>query len=335
MSGGFPAFVATRQEDGSVRRELTTLTEDDLLPGEVTVEVAWSSVNFKDALASVAGGGVARRSPLVPGVDLAGTVLEAEAGAGVAPGDQVLVHGYGLGVDHHGGFAGMARVPSGWVVPLPAGLDARTAMAVGTAGFTAFLSVRRLEDHGLVPGSGPVVVTGASGGVGSVAVAALASRGHEVVASTGKAEAGDYLRSIGASGVIGRDELAAPASRPLESERWAGGVDCVGGTTLATVLRQLRYGAAVAASGLTGGRELPITVLPFILRAVELVGVDSVSTEMALRREIWADIAGDAGVLRVIRDSVAREVDLDGLAGTLDAIRSGGVQGRVVVKLGG
>jgi acrylyl-CoA reductase (NADPH) len=328
----FRAFVAERHDD-DVTREVRTLTAADLPDGEVTVQVAWSSVNYKDALASIPKGKVARISPLVPGVDLAGRVVASEVD-GIGEGDEVIVHAYDLGVSHHGGFAEYARVPAAWVVPLPEGLSTRQAMAIGTAGFTAAMSVHLLEQRGLRPGDGPVLVTGATGGVGSTAVGMLAQLGYEVVASSGKTAAHDWLRALGATEVIDRSETSAESKRPLETERWAGAVDCVGGTTLAYVLRTLRYGAAVAASGNTGGVALPTTVLPFILRGVALLGVDSVNTPLELRRQLWERLADD---LRPpgLDDVLVSEIALEDLDETLDMILGGGVRGRRLVRLAG
>ena len=344
MAADFRAFVAERR-DGEVAREVRTLSEGDLMPGEVTVKVAWSSVNYKDGLATVPKGNVARISPLVPGVDLAGEVVASDA-PDVEVGEAVVVHGYDLGVAHHGGYAELARVPAAWVVPLPkAGLSTRQAMAIGTAGFTAALSVHYLEQHGCNPDeAGPVLVTGASGGVGSTAVGILARRGYEVVASTGKADEHDYLRALGATEVLDRSETSAESSRPLEKERWAAAVDCVGGSTLAYVLRTLRYGGAVAASGLTGGPDLPTTVFPFILRGVALLGVDSVQLPMGMRRSIWSRLAGDLRPVGLEDDDptgpaspsgMVTEVGLEDLPGVLDAILAGQVRGRTVVRVGG
>jgi len=294
----------------------------DLGEGDVLVKVAWSSVNYKDALATIPKGQVARISPLIPGIDLAGTDEDS--------GEEVLAHGYDLGVAHHGGYAECARVRSEWVVPLPGGLSAKQAMTIGTAGYTAARCVIALEEAGLTPDSGPVLVTGASGGVGSTAVDILAARGYEVVASSGKDP--EYLKALGASEVISREEAAGNAERPLDKTRWAGAVDCVGGDALAGVLRSLRYGAAVAACGNTGGIKLPLTVLPFILRGVSLLGVDSVQTPMALRGEIWRRLADD---LRPpgLEETIAREIGLDELEGALDAILRGELTGRTVVRL--
>ena len=330
--GSFRAYVAERDGD-EVRRELRTLTDDDLPAGEVTIAVECSSVNYKDALAVSPKGRVARTSPLVPGIDLAGRVVGSSAD-GVGEGDRVLVHGYDLGVAVHGGYAERARVPADWVVPLPDGLSARDAMAIGTAGLTAAMSVDALERAGLEPGAGagPVLVLGASGGVGSTAVSILAARGHEVYASTGKPEEAALLRELGASEVLGREEVVSDSKRPLESERWAGCVDPVGGAALASVLRTLRYGGAVASSGLTGGTELVTTVLPFILRGVSLLGIDSVGLPIARRRELWQRVAGDLRPPGLER--LTREVALDELDGVLDEVLRGGGRGRTVVRVG-
>jgi putative YhdH/YhfP family quinone oxidoreductase len=327
----FPAFLATQRDD-AVDRGPATLARDDLGEGEVTVRVDWSSINYKDALATVPKGQVARISPLVPGIDLAGEVVAADDGAAVAVGDQVLVTGYDLGVAHHGGWAHYARVPADWVVALPDGLSPREAMALGTAGLTAGLSIHALEAHGLQPGDGPVLVLGASGGVGSTAVGALATAGYEVCASTGKADQHDYLRGLGAQEIVGREETTAASDRPLEKMRWAAAIDPVGGAATAYALRTTRYGGAVALSGLTGGTKLDTTVLPFILRAVSLLGIDSVAASAALRREVWARLAGDLRP-RGLQDAIAREVDLGGIEPVLDALLAGEAVGRTVVRV--
>lgn len=314
------AFVAEKDDDGVTRGVRDDF--DDLGDGDVLVKVAWSSVNYKDALATIEKGQVARISPLIPGVDLAGTDEDS--------GEEVLAHGYDLGVSHHGGYAEYARVPSDWVVPLPDGLSARQAMAIGTAGYTAARCVIALEAAGLTPDAGPVIVTGASGGVGSTAVDILAARGYEVVASTGKDPG--FLESLGAAEVITREEAAGDASRPLEKTRWAGAVDCVGGEVLAGVIRGLRYGGAVAACGNTGGVKLPTTVLPFILRGVSLLGVDSVQTPIAEREQTWKRLATDLRPPH-LEDSIAREIDLDGLEDALTAILRGELSGRTIVRL--
>jgi acrylyl-CoA reductase (NADPH) len=325
----FPAFLVTGSGDG-LAAGLGTLTVDELPPGEVLVEVSWSAVNYKDGMVTRPHNRVARTSPLVPGVDLVGTVA-ASADPAFAPGDPVIAHGYDLGVARHGGFARFARVPAGWVVPLPDGLTPRRAAVLGTAGFTAALSLHRLEHHGLVPGAGPVLVTGASGGVGGLAVALAAAKGYEVVASTGRTDERPYLLSLGAADVIGREDLVVAPERTLGPERWAGAIDCVGGATLSAVLRTLRYGAAVAASGLTGGATFESTVYPFIVRNVSLLGVDTVLTPIDERRAVWDELA--TGMPAETVDAlVGGEVDLPGLGVALEDILAGRVRGRMLVR---
>lgn len=331
-SGAFPAYVVERRggEPPAVHHGLSSLTVDELPPGEVLIAVEWSAVNYKDSMVTRPGNRVARLDRLVPGVDLAGTVVES-TDPEIEIGAAVLVHGRDLGVGHHGGFAAYARVPASWVVPLPSGLTAREAMILGTAGFTAALSFEQLERQGLEPGGGPVLVTGASGGVGSLAVAIGAARGYEIVASSGKADQEPWLRALGASEVVGRDALDLAPERTLGPERWAGAVDCVGGTTLAKVLRTLRYGAAVAASGLTGGAGLETTVYPFIVRNVACLGVDTVATAPAVREAVWQRLSGD---LRPpdIEALVSATVGLDELAPVLERIGAGRIAGRVLVR---
>src|SRR4051794_17554954 len=303
------AFVAEKRGDEVVRGVREDFEIGDLGEGDVLVKVGWSSVNYKDALATIAKGQVARISPLIPGIDLAGVDEDS--------GEEVLAHGYDLGVAHHGGYAECARVRSEWVVPLPGGLSAKQAMTIGTAGYTAARCVIALEEAGLTPDSGPVLVTGASGGVGSTAVDILAARGYEVVASSGKDP--EYLKALGASEVISREEAAGNAERPLDKTRWAGAVDCVGGDALAGVLRSLRYGAAVAACGNTGGIKLPATVLPFILRGVSLLGVDSVATPIEERRETWRRLGSDLKPPH-LDDAIVNEITLEDLDSTLTKI---------------
>ncbi len=326
----FRAFVVTRGGEG-VTRGIHPFAEADLPPGEVEIRVGWSSVNYKDGLATIANGKVARIDPLVPGIDLAGEVIASEDPA-IPVGSAVLAHGYELGVSRHGGYAEYQRVPAGWVVPLPAGLTPRLAMAIGTAGFTAAMSVVALEEHGLVAGAGPVLVTGASGGVGSNAVGILAARGHEVWAATGKAGEADRLRALGAAVVLSREEVTTESPRPLESERWAGAIDCVGGATLPYILRTLRRGGTVAASGNTGGPGFATTVFPFILRSVALVGIDSAAVPIAERRRAWDRLATD---LRPngLGDAIT-EVTLDSLPDALDGILAGRARGRWIVRVG-
>jgi acrylyl-CoA reductase (NADPH) len=326
----FRAYVAEKVQD-RVERGVRDVAEVDLPPGEVEIRVGWSSVNYKDGLATRADGKVARISPLIPGIDLAGEVVASRDPA-FTVGDEVLAHGYDLGVSRHGGFSEYQRVPAGWVVPLPPGLSPREAMAIGTAGFTAAMSVVALEDRGLQPDSGPVLVTGASGGVGGTALAILADRGYEVWAVTGKPVEAERLRALGAAGILTRDEVVAEG-RPLEAERWAGAVDAVGAATLPYVLRTLRHGAAVAASGNAGGAKLETTVFPFILRGVALLGMDSVSVPIARRRELWYRLATDLRPREL--GAHVTEVSLDELDGALDAIVAGSARGRWVVRVGG
>jgi len=328
----FRAFLA-EQHDDRVDRRIGPLTLDDLPDGQVTVRVAWSSVNYKDALAVSPKGRVAQISPLVPGIDLAGEVVASDTPE-LRPGDRVLAHGYDLGVSHFGGFAEYARVPAGWVVPLPDGLTLRQAMALGTAGYTAALSVQTLEAHGLDHGGGPVLVLGASGGVGSTAVGILAARGYQVTASTGKADQEAFLRGLGAAEVVSREATSAESGRPLESARWAGCVDPVGGAGLAYALRTLRQDAAVASSGNTGGVELRTTVLPFILRGVALLGIDSAHTPIERRRRVWERLATDLRP-RGLDESITSEIPLDQLDGVLDEVLAGRGRGRTVVRVGG
>ena len=331
LPSAFRAYVVDRPTDGEFHRGVTTLTPADLPPGEITIRVDWSGVNFKDGLAAREDGRVARAYPLVPGIDLAGSVIDSDVPE-LPAGASVLANGYDIGTSRHGGYAELARLPAGWVVPMPPGLDARTAMAIGTAGFTAAMSVDALERHGLEPGAGPVLVTGASGGVGSAAVALLAARGHEVWAATGKPGEHDRLRELGASAFLGRDEVSGPG-RPLDKARWAGAVDTVGAATLPYVLRTLRIGAAVASSGNTSGAELETTVFPFILRGVSLLGMDSANMAIAARRTMWARLAGDLAPRGL--EGALTEVDLDTLEPALDAIVEGRARGRWIVRVAG
>jgi acrylyl-CoA reductase (NADPH) len=330
----FRAFVVDRPQGGSFRRGLRDFSTADLPPGEVTVRVEWSSVNFKDGLAAREDGRVARAYPLIPGIDLAGVVIASEDPA-FAVGSAVLANGYDIGVSRHGGYGELARLPSGWVVPMPAGMTAHDAMAIGTAGFTAAMSVAALENHGLRAGDGPVLVTGASGGVGSMAAAMLAARGHEVWAATGKPQEHTRLGRLGATGFLTREEVTAPG-RPLDSGRWAGAVDTVGAATLPYVLRTLRIGAAVASSGNASGVELVTTVLPFILRGVALLGMDSGNMAIGPRRALWARLADDLSPRAMLNDAESlAEVGLDTLETALDAIHAGMARGRWVVGLAG
>lgn len=328
----FRAYVAERIEgDGepTLERRLREFDATDLPPGEVEIRVDWSSVNYKDGLATRVDGKVARISPIIPGIDLAGEVIASDDPA-IAIGSAVLAHGYDLGVARHGGYTQFQRVPADWVVPLAPGLSGRDAMAIGTAGFTAAMSVVALEERGLDPADGPVLVTGASGGVGGTAVAILIERGYEVWAATGKADEGERLRALGAAGILTRDEVTEPG-KPLGSERWAGAVDAVGAATLPYVLRTLRTGAAVAASGNAGGPKLDTTVFPFILRGVALLGMDSVNVEIGRRRMLWDRLATDLRPRALGRS--ATEVTLETLEPALDGILAGEARGRWIVRI--
>ena len=327
-SSTFPAFVFTNDPDNS-HRSVEQVSLDQIAPDGVLIEVEWSSVNFKDGLASTTSGKISRLKPMIPGIDIAGTVVDA-AGSDFVVGQKVIAHGYDIGVARHGGYAQFVRVPAEWIMKLPDGLTTREAMVVGTGGFTSALSIVALEKWGLTPADGPVLVTGATGGVGSMAVSMLAGRGYEVVASSGKASANEFLLGLGASRVIDRTELSADDPRPLQTTTYAAAVDCVGGNTLANVLKRLNYGSAVAASGLTGGTAIPTSVMPFILRGVALLGIDSVQTPMEVRRNVWRRIASDlkpAGL-----ESIGHSIGLNDLDRVLTAILAGEVSGRYVVS---
>ncbi|GAA5121833.1 acryloyl-CoA reductase [Haloechinothrix salitolerans] len=325
----FDAFVAEATND-SVARGVRRMHANDLPAGEVTIRVGWSGVNFKDALACVASGKVAQISPLVPGIDLAGSVVASDS-TEFSIGDQVIVHGYDLGVAHHGGYSEYARVPAAWVVPLPHGLTQRQAMCLGTAGFTAALSVEALEQRHIAPSAGPVIVTGASGGVGSAAVGLLARRGYHVVAATGKVTAHDRLRALGAAEIVDRTDIGT-ADKPLQRERWAAAIDCVGGKTLASVLSATAYGGIVTACGNTGGATLPTTVFPFILRGVSLVGIDSVRCPITHRRQVWQRLAADVDATDVANLGPS-EVTLNELSQTLETVLNGYSEGHTLVRL--
>ncbi len=318
-------------ENGTISGRIDQVSLDQLSAGAVVIKAAYSSVNYKDALAATGTGKIIRRFPLVGGIDVAGTV-ESSADGRFKTGDQVLVTGYDLGVAHDGGYAAYARVPAEWVVPLPGGLSLFDAMAIGTAGFTAALSIVEMERNGLAPSSGPVIVTGATGGVGSIAIQALSARGYSVTALTGKAHEADYLRMLGATSVLTRDSLEM-GSRPLEKSMWAGAVDPVGGDVLAWLTRTMMYGGCIANSGLTGGTDLRTTVLPFILRGVKLLGVDSVMCPAATRLEVWRRLAGDLKPAELA--TAARTISLGELPDAFTALLAGKARGRFVVDLSG
>jgi len=327
----FDALVL-EESDGKVTASMQSLDEARLPEGDVTVAVDYSTLNYKDGMILNGVGRLVRAYPHVPGVDFAGTVSDSTY-AELKPGDPVILTGWRVGEVRWGGYAEKARVKGEWLVPMPDGLTARRAMAVGTAGFTAMQAILALEDHGLAPGAGEVLVTGAAGGVGSVAVAALAKLGYDVAASTGRAETHDYLTSLGAKTIVDRQELAEPATRPLETERWAACIDAVGGPILAKVLTQVKYGGSVAAVGLAGGNKLETTVIPFLLRGVNLLGIDSVMCPGPRRREIWRRIAADLPMDKL--DSMTTETTLSELPSIAGDILKGRVRGRIVVKVGG
>ncbi|MDA7426009.1 acryloyl-CoA reductase [Thalassococcus lentus] len=327
----FNALVVRKDEEsGKTSASVEALTEDQLPAGDVTVAVEYSTVNYKDGLCIGPGGGLVRNYPHVPGIDFAGTV-EASGDDRYKPGDKVVLTGWRVGEAHWGGYGQKARVKADWLVPLPDGLDTRAAMAVGTAGFTAMLAVMALEDHGLKPDQGEVLVTGAAGGVGSVATAILGNLGYEVAGVTGRPEQEDYLKGLGASRIVARDEINETVKRPLESETWAGCVDAVGGAMLARVLGQMKYGGSVSAVGLAGGAGLPATVIPFLLRGVNLLGIDSVMQPFDNRVRAWKRIASDLPMDKL--DAMVHPATLADLPQLGADILKGQVRGRVVVDV--
>jgi len=325
----FKAFWVEKTDDG-VAHSVIERSTDDLPEGELLVKVAYSSLNYKDAMSAKGLPGVTRNYPHTPGIDAAGVIVES-TDSGFAEGDEVIVIGYDLGMNTAGGYGQYIRVPANWAVKMPAGLDAREAMIIGTAGFTAALCVDKIEQMGAQPSDGPVVVTGATGGVGSVAVALLAKLGYDVVASSGKAEKDDYLKSLGAGSVISRADLSEENKRPMAAETWAHGIDTVGGEILSNVIKGLKYGGSVAICGLVASPAFSTTVLPFILRNVNVLGVDSVELPLAKKQEIWHRLATDLKLDTL--DKMTTEVTLDGLSDVIDSIIQGGVSGRTLVKL--
>lgn len=324
----FKAIIIDKTDAGQSVR-LGDFDDKDLMDGDVTVAVEYSTVNYKDGLAITGKAPVVRRFPMIAGVDFAGTVM-ASSHKRWSAGDKVILNGWGLGESHLGAYAETARVKGDWLVPLPNSFSARDAMAIGTAGYTAMLSVLGVERAGVTPERGPVIVTGAAGGVGSVAVALLSKLGYSVVASTGRVAEADYLRSLGATEVIERKELTGPV-RPLGKERWAAGIDSVGSTTLANVLSMTRYGGAVAACGLAGGMDLPTSVAPFILRGVSLIGVDSVTCPLALREQAWRRLEGDLDRAKIA--AMTTEIPLAEVIAAGPRIIAGEVRGRLVVRI--
>lgn len=330
MSDTFRAILVTRDEEKKQSVSVSEISEADLMEGDVTVAVEATTVNYKDGLAITGKAPVVRRFPMVPGIDFAGTVLKS-GHSRWKEGDKVILNGWGVGETHMGAYAARARVSGDWLVGLPEAMSAQQAMAIGTAGYTAMLCVMALERHGITPERGPVVVTGAAGGVGSVAVSLLSRLGHHVIASTGRTSEETYLKDLGATEIISRDELSGPG-RPLGKERWAGGVDAVGSHTLANVLSMTSYGGAVAACGLAQGMDLPASVAPFILRGVSLLGVDSVMAPLALREEAWRRLATDLDPAKLA--ALSTTIGFDEIMETAGAIVEGRVRGRVVVDMG-
>jgi acrylyl-CoA reductase (NADPH) len=331
MSERFRAILVDKSDRGEKGQafRFAEMTEPELMEGDVTIAVEHSSVNYKDGLAITGKAPIIRRFPLIPGIDLAGVVISSTHD-GFTAGDRVILNGWGVGESHHGGFAQRARVKGDWLVKMPETLDSSRAMAIGTAGYTAMLAVTALEDHGVLPASGDVLVTGAAGGVGSIAIALLAGLGYRVVASTGRLTEEPYLRSLGASHVVDRSEFAAPV-RPLAKARFAGAIDSVGSTTLANVLSQINYGGAVAACGLAQGMDLPTSVAPFILRAVTLAGIDSVMCPTGRRERAWSRLARDLDFKKL--SVITSQIPLDDVPLVAEEIVAGKVRGRVVVDL--
>ena len=326
--GTFKAIRIDKAEKGTTAA-LTQFDEADLMEGDVTVRVEWSALNYKDGLAVTGKAPVVRRFPMIAGIDLAG-IVEQSSHPQWKAGDKVICTGWGMGETHLGAYAGKARVKGDWLVRLPEGMSTREAMAIGTAGFTAMLAVLALEKHGLTPRDGPVVVTGAAGGVGSVATAVLSKIGYHVIASTGRLSEASYLRDIGAAEVIERSELSGPA-KPLAKERWAGGIDSVGSTTLANILSMTKYRGAIAACGLAAGMDLPSSVAPFILRGVCLLGIDSVMCPIELRKVAWTQLARDLDQAKL--SEITHEIALDQVIDAGAKILAGQVRGRIVVKI--
>lgn len=326
MTQEYKAFVTEGDGTGSI----VTRTMEDLPKGDVTIKVHYSGINYKDAMTLNKDAKIAKEYPIVPGIDLAGEVVDSSV-SDYKAGDEVIVTSYDLGTGHDGGYSQYARVPAEWVVPLPDGLTTREAMIIGTAGFTAALSIHKLEQHGLQRSDEPILVTGATGGVGSMAVDMLSKNGYNVTASTGKAEEHDFLKKLGARNIVGREEVTPEELPPLQSERWAAAVDPTGGKPLASILSSVKRGGGVAVSGLTAGTEVPTTVIPFILRGVELVGIDSVQCPMNIRQAVWERTASDLKPEHL--DDIAHEVSLEGLQEGLNEILESKVRGRILLRL--
>ncbi|MCP4318447.1 MAG: oxidoreductase [Hyphomicrobiales bacterium] len=331
MQQPFKAIVISRDDDKVQSVETREIGFDDLMDGDVLVEVEATTINYKDGLAITGKAPVVRRWPMVPGVDCAGTVIESTHGDFKA-GDEIILNGWGVGETHTGAYARYARLNGDWLIHRPAGISAHDAMAIGTAGYTSMLCVMALQRYGLKPEDGPIVVTGANGGVGSVAISLLSQLGYEVIASTGRPQEADFLKSLGATEIIDRNELSEPG-RPLGKERWAGGIDSVGSNTLANVLSMTRYGGGVAACGLAQGMDLPATVMPFILRGIALLGVDSVMAPKHLREEAWGRLATDLDFDKL--HALSKTIAFDDIIATATALIDGKIRGRVVINMGG
>lgn len=329
MSDNFKAILVSRDEDKKQTVDIVELNDSDLMEGDVTIAVEATTVNYKDGLCITGKSPIIQRWPMIPGIDLAGTVLSSNH-AEYKEGDKVILNGWGIGQAHYGAYAGHARVNGDWLVPLPEGINALDSMAIGTAGYTAMLCVMALENHGITPDRGPIIVTGAAGGVGSIAISVLSKLGYHVIASTGRSSETAYLKALGASEIIDRNELSEPG-RPLGKERWAGGVDAVGSHTLANLLAQTKYGGAIAACGLAQGFDLPATVMPFILRGVSLLGVDSVNAPKSIRLEAWQRLASDLDLEKLA--SLSTMIGFDDIIQAAHDIIDGTIRGRVVVDM--
>ena len=329
MEGTFQAIVVDNSNGFSIEQKQLRFSQ--LPPGDVLIRVDYSSVNYKDALASMPASKIVRDYPLVPGIDLAGHIV-ASSDSRFREGQPVLATGYEIGVSHFGGYSEYARLKSEWIIPLPDGLSLREAMIFGTAGFTAALSIDRLEENGVAPDKGKLLVTGATGGVGGLSIAMLSKRGYEIVAGTGKLEAASYLKELGAAEVIHRDDITSDSGKPLQKQLWQAAVDPVGGSTLASIVSKLSYSGSVAVSGLTGGTEVATTVMPFILRGVNILGIDSVYCPAALREKLWRRMSGDLKPEK-LEMLVDREISLRELPAALSSIRESNIRGRVIVKL--
>nr|WP_180954129.1 acryloyl-CoA reductase [Bacillus sp. M6-12] len=327
----FKALVVDKTEK-DFTLNLKDITLDDLPEGEVVVKVVYSSINYKDGLASIPNGNIVRSYPFVPGIDLAGVVVSS-ADSRFTEGDKVIATSYEIGVSHFGGYSEFARIPADWIVPLPDGITLKEAMVYGTAGFTAALSIQQLENAGLTPEKGTVLVTGATGGVGSLAVAMLAKRGYHIAASTGKESEHEFLRNIGAKEILSREEVYNGKIKALDKQLWAAAVDPVGGESLAAILSKISYGGSVAVSGLTGGTAVPTAVFPFILRAVNLLGIDSVNCPMEVRKPLWTRMATDLKPENLLED-IQKEITLEELPEALETILKGQARGRMIVKIG-